>query len=36
MDDLSTFCCQNADCPDYGTRGQGNLVVHARFGATKA
>ncbi len=32
MDDLSTFCCQNKDCPDYGKRGQGNLTVCARYG----
>ena len=36
VDDLSTFRCQNADCPDYGSRGHGNLVVHTRYGATKA
>jgi transposase-like protein len=32
MDDLSLFCCQNADCPDYGKRGAGNLAVRARYG----
>ena len=31
-DDLSRFCCQNADCPDHGKRGQGNLTVCARYG----
>ncbi len=31
-DDLSAFCCQNPDCPDYGQRGQGNLTVPARYG----
>jgi len=32
MDDLSRFCCQNADCSDYGRRGLGNLTVCGRFG----
>jgi transposase-like protein len=32
MDDLSTFCCQNPDCPDYGLRGQNNLRVAFRYG----
>src|SRR5271166_3603334 len=32
MDDLSTFCCQNAACSDYGKRGLGNLTVPARYG----
>lgn len=32
MDDLSSFCCQNDACPDYGKRGQGNLTVCARYG----
>lgn len=32
MDDLSIFCCQNPDCPDYGRRGHGNLTVCARYG----
>jgi hypothetical protein len=27
MEDLSLFCCQNPDCPDYGQRGIGNLTV---------
>jgi len=31
-DDLSRFCCQNADCPDHGIRGRGNLTVCARYG----
>ena len=31
-DDLSRFCCQNKDCPDYGKRGAGNLTVCMRFG----
>ena len=32
MDDLSRFCCQNADCSDYGQRGLVNLTVCGRFG----
>ena len=32
MDDLSRFCCQNKDCPDYGKRGTGSLTVCGRFG----
>jgi LacI family transcriptional regulator len=35
MDDLSLFCCQNPACPDYGTKGGGNLAVHGRYGAAK-
>jgi transposase-like protein len=31
-DDLSTFCCQNPPCPDYGKRGHGNLTVPMRYG----
>ena len=32
MDDLSAFCCQNAECPAYGKRGAGNLSVSMRYG----
>jgi LacI family transcriptional regulator len=32
MDDLSCFCCQNQECPDYGKRGHGNLTVCMRYG----
>jgi transposase-like protein len=32
VDDLSIFCCQSQDCPDYGRRGHGNLTVCARYG----
>jgi len=32
MDDLSTFCCQNPDCPDHGQRAHGNLTVCGRYG----
>jgi transposase-like protein len=35
MDDLKPFCCQNADCPDYGLRGHGNLRVAFRNGPHK-
>ena len=31
-DDLSAFCCQNPQCPDYGQRGQGNLTAPMRYG----
>lgn len=33
MEDLSGFCCQNSDCPDYGKRGAENLSVCAHYGA---
>ena len=32
MDDLSSFCCQNPACPDYGLRGRPNLRVCFRYG----
>jgi transposase-like protein len=35
MDDLSHFCCQNPDCPDYGLRGRANLRVGFRYGPHK-
>ena len=35
MEDLSRFCCQNTDCPDYSKRGYGNLTVCARYGKKK-
>jgi transposase-like protein len=35
MDDLSRFCCQNSECPDYGKRGSGNLSVCGRYGPNK-
>ena len=31
-DDLSRFCCQNPNCPQYGQRDAGNLTVCARYG----
>lgn len=35
MDDLSRFCCQNKDCPNYGKRGRGNLTVCGHFAKGK-
>ncbi len=35
MEDLSQFCCQNRDCPDYGKVNAGNLTVCGRFGKNK-
>jgi hypothetical protein len=35
MEDLSRFCCQNSECPDYGKRGGENLSVCDRYGARK-
>ncbi len=32
MDDLSRFCCQNSECPDYGKRGAENLSVCGYYG----
>ena len=32
---LSRFCCQNAECPDHGLRGAGNLTVCGRYGKQK-
>ena len=34
-DDLSAFCCQNPQCPDYGRRGKGNLTVPMRYGTQR-
>ena len=31
-DDLSRFCCQNPDCPQYGQRDAGNISVCDHFG----
>jgi len=31
-DDLTAFCCQNPECPDYGQRGKDNLTVPMRYG----
>ena len=35
MDDLSRFCCQNPECPDYGRRGSESLSVCGRYGPNK-
>lgn len=32
MDDLTRFCCQNAECSDHGRRGRGNLTVAGHYG----
>jgi IS1 family transposase/transposase-like protein len=32
MDDLSLFCCQDSQCPDYGRRDAANLTVTGRLG----
>jgi transposase-like protein len=34
-DNLDRFCCQNAQCPEYGQRGKGNLRVGFRYGKDK-
>jgi hypothetical protein len=34
-EDLSRFCCQNPDCPDYGQRGLGHLTACGRYGKTQ-
>ena len=35
MEELAHFCCQNAECTEYGKRGAGNLSVCDRYGANK-
>lgn len=35
MDDLSRFCCQNIECPNYGKRGGKNLSVCDHYGPDK-
>jgi hypothetical protein len=34
-EDLSRFCCQAPNCPDYGQRGLGNLTVCGHYGKTQ-
>ena len=34
-EDLSRFCCQRPDCPDFGQRGPGNLTVCGHYGKTQ-
>ena len=36
MEDLSKFCCQNADCSEYGKRNNGNLTVCDHYGKDDA
>ena len=36
QDDLSAFCCQNLECPDFGKKGVGNLRVDSYYGKAKA
>jgi hypothetical protein len=31
-EDLSRFCCLRPDCPDFGQRGLGNLIVVGHYG----
>jgi transposase-like protein len=31
MADLTRYCCQNKDCPDYGKRGIGNLTTRRLY-----
>jgi LacI family transcriptional regulator len=33
-EDLSRFCCQDPNCPDFGKRGYGNLTVCGHYGKT--
>jgi len=35
MNDLSRFCCQNSQCPDFGRRDAGNLTVTGRLGKSR-
>ena len=30
--DLSKFWCWQKDCPDYGKKGEGNIVLKERYG----
>jgi transposase-like protein len=34
-EDLSRFCCQRPDCPDFGKRGLDNLTVCGHYGKTQ-
>jgi transposase-like protein len=33
-EDLSRFCCQRPECPEYGKRGLDNLTVCGHYGKT--
>ena len=35
-EDLSRFCCQHPDCPDFAKRGHGNLTVCGHFGKARS
>ena len=35
-EDLSRFCCQRLDCPDFGQRGLGNLIVVGHYGKNQS
>jgi IS1 family transposase len=35
MDDLTQFCCQNSQCPDFGRRDAGNLTFTGRLGKAR-
>ena len=34
-EDLSRFCCQRPDCPEFGQRGLGNLIVVGHYGKSQ-
>jgi transposase-like protein len=34
-EDLSRFCCQHPECPDFAKRGHGNLTVCGHYGKTQ-
>ena len=36
MEDLSRFCCLNAQCPDHGKRGGGNIGPRGFYGPDKS
>jgi len=36
MGDLSRFCCLNAQCPDHGKRGGGNIGPRGFYGPNKS
>ena len=35
-EDLSRFCCQHPDCPDFAKRGHGNLNVCGHYGKARS
>src|SRR5947209_6946770 len=36
MEDLSSYCCLNPDCPDRGKRGYGNVAPRGFYGPNKS